>query len=228
MSATAQASFAFGVGVATFFSPCVYALLPGYVSYYVASVDGESAPLSGSLARGTAASVGAIATFLVLSGIAIGATGLLEGLLPVLEPVIGFGLILLGGLILWKGVLSFSVALPERRSSVLGFGIFGAVYALAATACVLPLFLSVAFLSFDLSLLGTALVFGAYMTGFSVFMLAATVAIAIGQAAFLERFRAHSGTLTKAAGLVLVLAGVVQLYIAFYVTPLESLFVSFV
>jgi cytochrome c-type biogenesis protein len=43
-STTAMTAFAIGAGTATFFSPCVYALLPGYVSYYVASVDEERAP----------------------------------------------------------------------------------------------------------------------------------------------------------------------------------------
>lgn len=228
MSATAQASFAFGVGVATFFSPCVYALLPGYVSFYVASTEGESAPLSGALGRGIAASLGAIATFLALSAVAVGATEAFESVLPILEPLIGLGLVLMGVLVIWKGVLTLSIQLPSRRASVLGFGIFGAVYALAATACVLPLFLSVAFLSFGLSLAGTALVFGAYTAGFAIFMLAATVAVAIGQEAFLERFRSRSQLLTRTAGVVLVVAGILQLYIAFEVAPTEALVVTLV
>lgn len=228
MSATAQASFAFGVGVATFFSPCVYSLLPGYVSFYVASTHAETAPLSGALGRGLAASMGAVGTFLVLSAVAVGATEAFESVLPILEPLIGIGLVVLGGLVIWKGVLTMSIELPSRRASVLGFGIFGAVYALAATACVLPLFLSVAFLSFGLSLAGTAFVFGAYIAGFAIFMLAATVAVAVGQEAFLERFRSRSRLLTRAAGVVLVAAGIIQLYIAFEVAPAESLVVTVV
>ena len=221
MSATTEASFAFGVGVATFFSPCVYALLPGYVGYYVASVDGESAPLSGAVGRGLAASLGAVATFVVLSALAIGATAAFERvLLDVIEPLVGIGLIVLGVLVFWKGILSFTVVLPERRASVLGFGIFGAVYALAATACVLPMFLSVAFLSVGLSAAGTALVFGAYVAGFAVLMLSATVAIAIGQEALLDRFTPHSTALNRLAGVILVLAGFAQLYIAFWVDPI--------
>jgi cytochrome c-type biogenesis protein len=223
MSASAQASFAFGVGVATFFSPCVYALLPGYVSFYVASVEGETAPLAGALSHGLAAGVGAIGTFLLLSGVAVGATEVFEAVLPVLEPLIGVGLVLLGGLVLWKGALALSIPLPSRRASIFGFGMFGAVYALAATACVLPLFLSVAFLSFGLSLAGTALFFGAYVAGFVLFLLAATVAVAVGQEAFLERFRSRSRLLTRVAGVVLVGAGLLQLYIAVAVAPLQAL-----
>lgn len=224
MSVTAETSFAFGVGIATFFSPCVYALLPGYVGYYVASVDAESAPLAGAVSRGLAASAGAIVTFVLLSGLAIGATSAFERvLLEFVEPLVGIGLVVLGVLVFWKGVLSFTVLLPERRASVFGFGIFGAVYALAATACVLPLFLSVAFLSFGLSTVGTVLVFGAYAAGFALLMLSATVAIAIGQEALLDRFAPHSATLTRIAGVILVVAGFIQLYIAFWVGPIQSL-----
>ncbi len=223
MSATAQATFAFGAGIATFFSPCVYALLPGYVSYYVAAVDSESAPLSGAVSRGVAASFGALGTFAVLSVFAVLAGETFELVLEGVEPLIGVALIGLGVLVLWKGMLSFTVVLPKRRTSVLGFGLFGAVYALAATACVLPLFLSVSVLSFELSLAGTAFVLGSYAGGFALLMLAATVAVAIGQQAFLERFASHSGTLTRLAGVALIVAGFVQLYIAFAVGPIDPL-----
>ena len=223
MSATGQATFAFGAGIATFFSPCVVALLPGYVSYYVAAVDGERAPLSGALARGVAASLGALGTFAVLSVVAFAAGTALERALPVIEPLVGVLLIGLGALVLWKGALSVRVALPDRRASVLGFGIFGSVYALAATACVLPLFLSVTVVSLDLAVGGTALVLAAYALGFAVLMLAATVAVAIGQEALLSRFTGHAGTLTRVAGVVLVLAGFAQLYLAFWVAPVNPL-----
>lgn len=223
MSATGQAAFAFGAGIATFFSPCVVALLPGYVSYYVATVEGESAPLSGSFARGVAASAGALGTFAVLSAAALVAGTALERLLPVVELLVGLLLIAMGGLVIWKGALSPTVALPQRRSSVLGFGFFGAVYALAATACVLPLFLSVTVVSLDLTVAGTALVLVAYASGFAALMLSSTVAVAIGQEAALDRFTGHAGTLTRLAGVVLIFAGFAQLYLAVWVAPVDPL-----
>lgn len=216
MSATLNGTtaFAFGAGVATFFSPCVYALLPGYVSYYVASVDGESAPLSGAVSRGIAASVGALGTFALLSALALVAGEALERALPVLEYFVGGLLVLFGVLVIYKGTLSFTVVLPERQESVVGFALFGAAYALAATACVLPLFLSVSVVSFELSMAGTLLVLGAYAGAFAALMLAATVTTAIGKQALVSRFAGHAGTMTRVAGVVLVIAGVVQLAIA--------------
>ena len=223
MSATAQAVFALGAGVATFFSPCVYALLPGYVSYYVARVDSESAPLVGSLTRGLAASGGAIGTFAVLSAVALIAGGILEAILPALEYLIGGALVVLGVFVVYKESASVTVPLPERQESVLGFGLFGAMYALAATACVLPLFLSVSIVSFDLSLAGTTLVLGSYAGSFAALMLAATVMAAIGQEALLSRFAGHAGTLATVSGVVLVLAGLVQLGMAAGFEPSAAL-----
>jgi len=223
MTATGEATFAFAAGVLTFFSPCVFALLPGYVGYYVGAVEAESAPLSGAVARGLAASAGALGTFAVLSVAALGATTAFERVLPVVEPLVGVLLVGLGVALLWKGTLTPAVALPERRASVLGFVAFGALYALAATACVLPLFLSITVASVGLSVTGTALVLAAYAAAFALLMLAATVAVAVGQEALLGRFAGHAHALTRAAAIVLVLAGVAQLSLAFFVPSLNPL-----
>lgn len=229
MSVAGDASFAFAAGLLTFFSPCVFALLPGYIGYYVAAVDRERAPLPGAFARGLAASGGALATFALLSFLAVLAGETLErALADVIEPVIGVVLIVLGGLILWKGALSVSIALPARRTSILGFGLFGVMYAFAATACVLPLFLAVAVQSFALSTAGTLLVLGAYAGAFAILMLSATLAVAVGQEALLGRFAGRAQVLTKVAGLILIAAGFVQLYIAFNVAPIEPLVVGVV
>jgi cytochrome c-type biogenesis protein len=217
------ASFALGAGVVTFFSPCVYALLPGYVSYYVANVDSDSAPVSGALARGGSASLGALGTFAVLSVLALAAGELLERFLPVLEYLVGVLLVVFGLAIISKGSLSLAVRLPERRESVLGFTIFGAIYALAATACVLPLFLSVSIVSVELSAVGTLFVLGAYAGSFAVLMVATTVMAALGQQTLLRRFAGQAGRLVTVAGVILVLAGVLQVALVAGIGPLETI-----
>jgi cytochrome c-type biogenesis protein len=217
------ASFAFGAGVVTFFSPCVYALLPGYVSYYVANVDSEAAPISGALARGGSASLGALGTFAVLSALALAAGELLERFLPVLEYLVGGFLVVFGLAVIYKGSLSFTVALPERQESVFGFAVFGAMYALAATACVLPLFLSVSLVSVDLSVVGTVLVLGAYAGSFAALMIAATIMTALGQQTLLRRFAGQAGRLVTASGVVLVIAGILQVAIVAGVGPLATI-----
>jgi cytochrome c-type biogenesis protein len=216
-------AFSFAAGIATFFSPCVFALLPGYVGYYVGSVEGADPPLSGALIRGIAASLGALGTFALLSVAALGATEVFERALPVIEPLVGLLLIALGIALVRSGSFSLHLALPERRSSVLGFAGFGAVYAFAATACVLPLFLSVTVASVGLSVTQTMFVLGAYASAFAVLMVAATVAIAVGRDAALGLVAGRATLLSRAAGLVLILAGFLQLYLAFFVPSINPL-----
>lgn len=207
-------TFAFAAGVTTFFSPCSYALLPGYVGYYVSTTGGETPPLTGAVARGTAAATGAVAVLAVLSGIALVAGDVLERTLPALEYGVAVALIVLGGWILDSGPGAVHAVLPRRRSSVWGFGLFGAMYALAATACVLPLFLGITLQSLTMPTFETAVVLGAYAGGFGALMLSVTVATAVGHAVGVGRLAGHVDRLVRFGGLVLVLAGLGQLYVA--------------
>jgi cytochrome c-type biogenesis protein len=208
------AVFALGAGITTFFSPCSYALLPGYVGYYAASVEDETPPLSGVFARGGAAAIGVLGTFLALSIAAILASDLIERLLPAVELSVGVLLVGLGIAVLVGYTSSVHVSLPERRASVLGFGLFGALYALAATACVLPLFLAVALQSLTFSKSGTAVVLGAYAGSFGAMMIVATVATAVGHDALVGRMSEYMNVLTRVAGIVLIAAGLGQIYLA--------------
>lgn len=208
------ASFAVGAAVVTFFAPCSYALLPGYVAYYVATVDAERAPLAGALFRGVAATAGVFVTFGVLSAIAIGAGAALERLLPLIEPVVGVSLLVIGGYVLYTGTLSVHVVLPERRSSILGFALFGAAYAVAATACVLPLFLAIVLESLTLSTGAAVSVLAAYTATFGMLMLGVTVMTAVGQGLSAGRLAKYNAVGMRIAGAVLVLAGAGQLYVA--------------
>ncbi|MCU4975685.1 cytochrome C biogenesis protein [Halobacteria archaeon AArc-m2/3/4] len=206
--------FALAMGVATFFAPCSYALLPGYVGYYVAATGQEKPPLGGAVARGGAAAVGALIAFAALSAVAIVAGATLERALPFLEYGVGLGLIAVGCWVVYGGSGAVHVMLPERRASVLGFGLFGAAYSLAATACVLPLFLALVFRSLTMSPVETTLVLGSYAGGFAALMVTVTVAVAVGYNLGANRFAGSVDLFVRIAGVVLVLAGLGQLYVA--------------
>ena len=213
---TAIAVFALGAGAATFFSPCAYALLPGYVGYYRSAVAGQSPPLSGVVLRGLSAAGGAVLTFGVLAISALLAGDLIQRVLPVLEPLVGVALIVLGIVVLWRDDLSVHVQLPKRRKSVIGFGLFGALYAVAATACVLPLFLAVAIQSLALPTTGSVVVLGAYAGSFASLMLGVTVATGIGYEVSGTWLTKHVGKIETMAGVLIIAAGVGQLYVAFW------------
>lgn len=206
--------FALAVGIAAFFAPCSYALLPGYVGYFVAATGDETAPLGGVAVRGLAAAIGAVATLLILSAAALLAGETLARTIPVLEYAVGLALVGLGLWVLWGGTGSVHVLLPERRATIGGFVVFGAMYALAATACVLPLFLALAVRSFTMGGSEALLVFGAFAGGFAALMVSVTVAIGIGYGLSAGRFASHTDRLIRVAGVVIVLAGLGQLFVA--------------
>ena len=210
----ATVAFAIGAGVATFFAPCAYALLPGYVGFYAASVRGETVPLSGALARGGAAAAGVGVTFLALSAVALTAGEVVERALPVVEPLIGVALVVFGLAILLGGPGTVHVALPKRRRSVWGFALFGGLYALAATACVLPLFLGLAIQSLSMPVHESAATLGAYGGTVAVMMLGTTVTTAVGHDLGVEQFTGAADRLVKLGGALLVLAGFGQIYVA--------------
>lgn len=212
---TAAAAFALGAGAATFFAPCAYALLPGYVGYYVSTVEGSGPPIRGALSRGIAASVGAIVTFGVFALIAFAAGEALERALPVIEPLVGVGLILAGATLLIGGPSTLHVPLPGRRSTVIGFLVFGAAYAAAATACVLPLFLAVALQTLTLPAGGVLLVFGMYAGSFAVLLLAVTVATAVGHTLGAGHVAPYVDRAVMIGAILLIAGGVAQLYVAF-------------
>ncbi len=210
----ATAGLAAGAGVATFFSPCAYALLPGYVGYYVASTGEDQPPLSGALARGGAATGGVFLSFAALALVAVAVQQSIEAYLPAVELFVGGALAVLGiALATGRGPRPH-VSLPERRTTVLGFGGFGMLYALAAAGCVAPLFLSIVFQSVTLPTVETVGVLAVYAGTVGALMLATTVLTAIGHGIGVDRVALPTRRLVRIGGGVLVLAGLVQIWLA--------------
>lgn len=208
--------FAVYAGILTFFSPCAYALLPGYVGFYVGRAEGEST-LGGSLVRGLVAGVGV----LVVLGTFIGATYLIGNrivdALAIIEPGVGLALVVFGLLIVFDRAPSISLQLPERRTGLLGFGIFGAGYAAASAGCVAPVVLAVVSLGLSGPSSAAVFVLGSYVATVSILMVSVTVAAGTGLSAGRNWVMANRGRLEQAAGVLLILAGLGQLYVAFAV-----------
>jgi cytochrome c-type biogenesis protein len=210
-------SFALTAGVATFFSPCAYPLLPGYVGFYVNSTDTERASVTGAGIRGVAAALGVLATFALLGGATawVGHEALSD--ITIFETLVGGLLVVFGLLVAFDRAPSLSVSLPKRRSSVLGFGLFGAGYALAGAGCVAPIFLAVVARVSTLSTEAAMLVLGAYAGVVAVLMAATTVATGVGIISNANRVITHAGWLRRLAGVVMIVAGIGQLYLSLVV-----------
>ena len=214
-AATPWVVFAVGAGVATFFSPCAYALLPGYVGYYVSATGSERPTVAGVLVRGVAATAGVFAAFGVVIGATVYIGRSLKAVVPAIEAVVGVALVGTGVFVSARGSLPAPVSLPKRRSTVAGFFLFGGAYAAAATACVFPVFLSLVVRSLSMPPAQTAVVLGGFAGTFGVLMVSVTTAAAFGH-------RFTTGTLAggvhrfvRLSGVVIAAAGLGQLYVTF-------------
>lgn len=212
------ATFAFSAGAAAFFAPCSYPLLPGYLAYYVGTSDTARGTLGARLWRAATVGLHVLAGF-ALVYLALGAVVAVVGTsaladIVVVELVIGLLLVALGtGMALGRSfAVGQHVRLPERRRSSTGYVLFGVVYATAAAGCTAPLFLAVAGASLRGGAVTTALGVGGYAAGMGTLMIAATLLSALGRDAVLVRL-GSGDRIRRLAGLLLVLAGLAQLYL---------------
>ena len=141
--------FAFSAGVATFFAPCAYPLLPGYVAFYLGDTE-ASVPLGSRLRRAAAvgglASLGFFAVYAVLAGFAAAVGTRVLRDIAFLELAVGGLLVALGAAMAAGAVTpaALHVRLPSRERFKSGFLLFGVVYAVAAAGCTAPLFVGIA------------------------------------------------------------------------------------
>jgi cytochrome c-type biogenesis protein len=217
--------FAFLAGVATFFAPCAFPLLPGYVAYFLGRDDGGGPPLRRAAVVGGTTVVGFFLVYGLLAGtvLAVGAGALRD--IALLEPVIGAGLVAMGLVTIagWTPAATH-VCLPERRRSLAGYLGFGIVYALAAAGCTAPVFVAVALLALGSGPAAAVVTLGAYAAGMAVTMLLVTGLSAVGRERALELLSRETGRLRRTTGALLALAGVAQIYLyVFDFDPLGGL-----
>lgn len=205
-----EIGLAVGTGVATFFSPCAYALLPGYVGVYL-GVGGDDGSLVDDAVHGLAAAVGV----LVVVGLTIAAVAAvgesIQEAVTVVEPLTGIALAAFGLLLLRGSSVGWHLRLPEQRPGVVGFGIFGAVYAVAAVGCVAPLFFGLVLNALRSGVGETVVVLGAYGGTIAALLLGSTFAIGMGYELAELKLTRLSVVGQRVGGGLLVVAGTVQL-----------------
>ncbi len=217
MSLAFEVSIAVTAGLATFFAPCAYALLPGYLAY---AMQRTEEALLGRLALwGLVAGTGALIALGTVVVLSVMAAETVLAAVPVVEPLVGVLLVGFGVMLVAGYGTSISIELPARPQGPLGFGLFGAGYAIAAVGCVLPVFAGVIARAAATEPTGALVLLGVYVSVIAVLMVAATLAAGVGADLGLNLLGGHSRRLQQLAGLVLILAGFGQLYIALYVAP---------
>ncbi|WP_436924103.1 cytochrome C biogenesis protein [Halosimplex amylolyticum] len=196
--------FALGAGVATFFAPCAFPLLPGYVGYFLERGGGDSPG-----AAAAAAALGSLGGFALIAGGAYAIGRRLTSLLPAFEPLVGLALVAFGAATLVdRG--SATVPLPSRPDSVVGFGLFGGAYALAAAGCVVPVSLGVVAQALTFPPASATAVLTAYAGAATAPLVGVTLLASAGVDTWRSLGR-YAGTLERVAAAVMILAGLGQI-----------------
>jgi cytochrome c-type biogenesis protein len=196
--------FAVGAGVATFFAPCAFPLVPGYVGYFLER-GGDDAPA----AAAAAAALGSLGAFALVAGSAYALGRQLTSLLPAFEPLVGLALVAFGAATL-LGRGSATVSLPTRPDSVVGFGLFGGAYALAAAGCVVPVFLGVVAQALAFPPAGATAVLAAYAGAATAPLVGVTLLASAGVETWRSLGR-YAGALERVAAVVMIAAGLGQI-----------------
>ena len=204
--------FAALAGAVSFFSPCAFALFPGYIAFYLGA---EKENRDHPAILGIVAALGVISFFIILSIIFIVVGKGITPYLGYLAPAIGIFLIIMG-LILFAGY-TFKSSLIQKVldkfkskdvRSKRNIYLFGAGYGAVSLGCTLPLLFALIitpfsqgkFLTVFLSLL-------VYALAMSVLMMAVTYLVAWSEKTLLAKLVKSTATIKKLSGIALIIIG---------------------
>lgn len=226
----APIGFAFSAGMVAAFNPCGFALLPAYLSLFLA-VDGQGPTTTAGRLRRAAAvaacvSLGFVAVF-GLGGLLITRTAVtVQRYTPWMTVVIGLALIPLGAAMLRGWTPKLRLPRIGRAGGTEGPAAmfwFGVSYATVSLSCTIPAFLVSVAGTFSTG--GTwagMAVFAAYTAGMAAVLVAVTMAVAGAHAGLLARLRRVLPHVNRAAGVLTLLAGAYVAYYGWYELRLDA------
>lgn len=204
---------AFAAGFASFISPCVWPLVPGYLSFVSGVAYEDLERSTGRVVRSTAMFVAGFTLVFAAFGAGVGYAGAaisshrraLELIAGVLVIAMGLALVGVAGRVFGREV---SLRQRVRPISHAGALLTGIAFAIGWTPCIGPVLTAILLLATQTGGAGEgALLLLAYGLGLGVPFLAAGVALSRAMRG-LGPLRRHAVTINRVAGAVLVVMGV--------------------
>lgn len=216
-------------GVATFFSPCSFPLLPGYLSFYYRSEQGERG--NTAFSRGVLAALGVV-SFNIVLGVVIAMLG--QGVATTLSisssnPSLLTRLFRLGigTILIALGALQLSNVtfhnrtidtVAKRFSSVAksgerGLYLYGFGYNLAGIGCAGPIMAGLVVYALGLGGFGIAfLAFVVYSSTMALLMIVLSLLVSKSKFILIDRLKASTPRIKKATSLILLAVGAFLIY----------------
>jgi cytochrome c-type biogenesis protein len=216
--------YVFGAGMLASINPCGFAMLPAYLSYFLATEDSPTADghkavkarLPNALLIAGVCTSGFMAVFLA-AGAAISAGAyVLVRAMPIFGLIVGLALVVLGVLLL----SGLQIAIPGlhlrfvRKRTLGAIFVFGVAYALASLSCTLPIFLVAVGSTFMHGGLVQGVVqFLSYALGMGLVLAVATVSLALAKGAVVRWLKGLVRFVERAGAVLVIGAGG---YIVYY------------
>jgi cytochrome c-type biogenesis protein len=201
-------------GVASYFSPCSFPMLPGYMTYYLR--DSQVKESYGKAAAGGAvAGMGIMTVYGVIGIIAVLAGSVVTKYVTYLQPIIGVVLLILGVLMLtplqFFNSGKFTESMQNRmqgKGYYFGLYLYGVAYGAASQGCTAPVFIAVILIGFlsgsVLTGIGVLLL---YSLTAALLMVAVTVLVAGLKKGVLAKLKSQTENIKKASAVVLIIVG---------------------
>lgn len=225
----ATLSFAFAAGALSTVNPCGFALLPGFLAYYIGQETGSASPsllsrVYRGIRVGAALSAGYAVVFTIAGLLLAAGLRLLIGFVPWVVVVVGVGLVLLGVVLMTGRTVGLQFgtgAVGGRRSGVAGVVAYGAAYAVASLSCTLAVLLAVVAQALAAAdAVAVISVFAAYAAGAASVLILLAVSAALASGALARAVRRTLPFVGRISGAVLVLSG--AYLIAYWVPQLTG------
>lgn len=202
-------------GVASFFSPCSFPMLPGYMTYYMR--DGNVKESYGkSAAGGAVAGIGIMTVYGLIGILAVLAGNIVKSYITYLQPIVGVILLVLGILLLTPIQFFNSGRFTESMQSRMqgrgyygGLFLYGVAYGAASQGCTAPVFISIILVGISSGsvLVGVGVLLLYSLTA-ALLMVVVTVLVAGLKKGVLAKLKSSTEILKKLSAVVLILVGV--------------------
>jgi cytochrome c biogenesis protein CcdA len=220
--------FAFSAGMLASVNPCGFAMLPTFITFYLAGDDEQTdSELHERLLRALWLGLWVTAGFLivfVIAGMILSAGGrALIQTTPWLGIGVGIVLMLLGIRFLVGKAIAFPIPIPQFDTTTRGtkgMFLYGVAYAAVSLSCTLPVFLSVfaGSLAVDEWVSAIALFF-AYSLGMGTVITTLALATSVFQSTVTQYLRRLMPYVKGISAIALILAGVYMVYYQIVLNP---------
>ena len=206
-------------GIASFFSPCSFPMLPGYMAYYF-GIGKKGAGFKKAIIGGTAGALGIISIYFIVGALLLYSASIVAPYIPMIGLVVGIILIILGALMftplqydaLLKPFKPISDALRkfggkrEHGFSAKLFG-YGVAYGGAATGCTAPIFLAVIVAAMASSLTTGIIALLIYSLSAGILMIIVTLMMAAVETKAIDFMKRNTERIKWVSALILIIVG---------------------